>query len=527
MGDDFIRKSGAAPGAKLDANSDYTIDPGPYEAEVIAHIENTRMGQIKVYIPDWGGRRDEKSQVTVSYASPFYGTTYGTDSQQEKSGPWTSGHSYGMWMMPPDVGNKVLVMFAGGRRNKGYWFACIYDSSSHHMVPALGRNIGGPANTKVDQTQSGQLGLGGASSDSVLPVIEYNTNETTAFSDLVNTPRYAHPYQSAVLINQGLDRDPIRGAISSSSMREAPSNVYGISTPGRAASSRPAQSGATEVEGSQTVFGRLGGHSFVMDDGDKDGKDRLIRLRTSSGHQVLMNDTENILYIASASGYQWMEFSADGHIHVYGAAGINMRSKGPLNLYSDSLVAIDSAGAVKIHGEMGVDISSLISCSMSGLVSTSVATDGILLLSGVAGATLSAGGAVNVSSIGLTNIFGSMIMLNSGLPVPPKPSLPTPTVFLPDVTWGGKTWTYNPGSISTICSLVPSHEPWIDPSTGKRPAPKYAKGGLLGIALGAVASFGAGAMVPGLDLAVNATNVATNVATSQAIGMGLQQVTKK
>lgn len=526
MADNTVRRRGVAEGAEFANSKDsgFTVDPGPYEAVVVKHAKSTRMGQLQVWIPDWGGNKeDPANQVVVSYASPFYGTTYGTGSQERPQGPWSNGMSYGMWCVPPDVGNKVLVTFAAGDRNRGYWFACIYDGPTHHMVPANGRNVGGEGNTLVDDSTKEH-----ETSDSVFPVSEYNTNEDTAFLDLDATDRYAHPYQTAVLVNQGLDRDPVRGAISSSSMREAPSNVYGISTPGRNASTRAVSDpGADEVSAEETVAARLGGHSFVMDDGDKDGVDRLIRLRTSGGHQILMNDSEHILYIASDTGNQWIEFSKAGHINVYGIAGINMSSKGPINMFSESAVIIDSNGAVQIRGEKGVNISSLVSCSMSALVSASVTTDGLLALGGVAGATLSAGGALNLSSIGLVNVAGGLINLNCSPPLPPKPAIPTIPVFAGDVKWDGKLWSWVDGGIDTICSLVPRHEPWLDPATGERPKPQAAGGGWLGIAVGAVASFGAGALTPGMDLATAAINTGTGVATGQAINIAASNALKK
>ena len=179
---------------------------------------------------------------------------------------------------------------------------------------------------------------------------------------------YAHPYQASILVNQGLDTDPVRGAISSSSLRESPSNVYGISTPGRSVTGNAQQlTSSVQAMGdnqAQAVIGRLGGHQFVMDDGDVNGTDQLIRLRTTGGHQILMNDTKQVLYIGSASGAHWLEFSDSGMINMYGAAGINLRTQGVLNLQGDQGVIINGGGGtqgggvVEIYGDTGVDISS-------------------------------------------------------------------------------------------------------------------------------------------------------------------------
>jgi len=485
MATNRIRTSGADPNAKADGKkSGMTIDPGPYEAIVKGHVEGTRMGQLIVSIPDFSGAADnsvgsDANQIVVSYASPFYGSTFGTDSGQSQDSPATSGQSYGMWCVPPDIGNRVLVVFAGGDMNRGYWFACIYDSPSHHMVPGIARNIGGSASTNQPSEQI----ISYVTSDSVLPVTEYNTNakvSPTAYTDLEKTPRYPHEVQTMALIKQGLDRDKIRGAISSSSMRESPSNVYGISTPGRKATKTDQIAGEP-----QAVIYRTGGHQFVMDDGAEDGTDQLVRLRTSGGHQVLMNDTEGILYIANASGAQWMEFSKNGSINIYGAAGFNLRSSGPINMHSDAAINMNApsikmnAGGTAKNPIGSVKITSSGSFSVSAIMSASIKADGTLTMSAMGKASLEAGGALTLGALGITSlssgaalklagagvvsIDGSMLMLNCGGPSKPPtpiPALPTIPSSLPDTIFSeGVGWQAS-GTLQSICTVVPSHEPW-------------------------------------------------------------------
>jgi hypothetical protein len=516
----FMRRRGADPTSKADAKSGYNLDTGPYEAEVIGWVPGTRQGQMRVWVPDWGGlKTDPNSQATVSYVSPFYGVTYGTDTQTAPPGAYTSGQSYGMWMVPPDIGNIVVVMFIAGDRNRGIYIGSKYDGPSHSMVPALGRNIGGESNSLIDpalpSNVTGPLyNNQSIGANSAMPTVEYDTGLPTAFTDLVNTQRYIHPYQASVLINQGLDRDLVRGAISSSSMRESPSNVYGISTPGRSITGNINQNiNDPSVQSADAVYARIGGHSFVMDDGATGdpatgtnvGVDQLIRLKTSGGHQILMNDTQNILYIASASGAHWVEFSNDGTINVYGRNGINIRTEGVLNLQGDQGVFINSGGGsqgggtVSINGDNAVSITSTIGISLNAFADVSIKAAGAVSLGAGGIASLTAGGLLNLGSAGITNISGSMTNLTG------KPGLgggipsSAQTVNLPDVTWNGQQWVLQSGSLKTICLNAPAHEPWIDPKTGNRPTlttPTNNIGTIAtGFAVGAAASAGAAAGV--------------------------------
>ena len=93
-----VRRTGAGAEGKADSkNSGHTVDSGPYVAVVKGHVEGTRMGQLIVSIPDWSGSvpaSDEGSksdQIVVSYASPFYGTTFGTEDR--KSTRLNSSHT--------------------------------------------------------------------------------------------------------------------------------------------------------------------------------------------------------------------------------------------------------------------------------------------------------------------------------------------------------------------------------------------------------------------------------------------------
>jgi hypothetical protein len=477
MATNTFTRSGADPTVKADGkNSGITVDPGPYEAIVLGHVKGPRSGQLKVYIPEWGAdKTNPTAQATVSYASPFFGTTFGatsgTANNDSPGAQLTSGQSYGMWMVPPDVGNKVLVTFAAGDKGRGYWFACVYDSLSHHMVPGIGRNVGGDFST--------QKTLGPNPPDKVSDALDVTSNapvvEAASGSASLATPdaiegssRFLHEYQMSVLINQGLDKDLVRGAISSSSLREAPSAVFGISTPGASLTGK-SQGHDPTGDTTEEVIARKGGHQFVMDDGDVDGNDQLIRLRTTGGHQILMNDKEHVLYIGSASGAQWLEFSSTGAINVYARAGFNVRAEGPLNFHSDVAVAIHSGGTVAINGEKGVTVESMGSVSVAGVTGVTVKSDTTLSLSALGKATLSADGMVSVSGVAVTSIFGGVLKLNTGGPSPALPTLPPKLNTLPDVDYNGTTWEYAPGALQSICTTVPAHEPWIDPTSGKRP----------------------------------------------------------
>ena len=160
-----------------------------------------------------------------------------------------------------------------------------------------------------------------------------------AFADgegLQNINKWKYPVNDVLadqFKKQGLIQDTVRGTTSSSARRESPSRVFGINTPGRIRDdSRVLNIG---LQNTKVKTDRNPGHSFVMDDGAADGTNQLTRLRTASGHQLLMHDTEGVVYLANGSGKAFIEMAKDGTISVYSDGGINLRSGRDFNLHSD------------------------------------------------------------------------------------------------------------------------------------------------------------------------------------------------
>ena len=96
------------------------------------------------------------------------------------------------------------------------------------------------------------------------------------------------------------------------------------------------------------------GHTFVMDDGDVDGDNQLTRLRTASGHQLLMHDTEGVVYLANGSGKAFIEMEKNGKINIYSDRGIAIRSEGDFNLHSDKNINFHAKEKINFTAEENV-----------------------------------------------------------------------------------------------------------------------------------------------------------------------------
>ena len=321
--------------------------PGPYLAKVVSHLDPTYMGNLQVELLHYSGNKDsrETNLHQVSYISPFLGQT-SKDHISETDDYNNTQKSYGMWMIPPDPGNVVVVIFIDGDPGQGYWFGCIQDREMNFQVPGYAAT---------------QYHVDGKKKR--VPVAEYNKKaRTDAVPDSTKNKKPASPLEK-VLTDQGTIEDDVRGITTSSARREIPSAVFGISTPGPIdKKGKKSKVGKHENKIADAFVSRLGGSSFVMDDGDdkwerkttpsegppeyvsvEDGqtglRDRphneLIRLRTRTGHQILLHNSEDLIYIGNARGTAWIELTSDGKMDVYCEDSISFRTKKDFNFYAD------------------------------------------------------------------------------------------------------------------------------------------------------------------------------------------------
>lgn len=330
---------------------------GPYEAIIVSHLDRTYTGTLEVELLkyDSAGNVPKRSGqlVQARYLSPFYGITP-AEGLSQNDGFHRTQKSYGFWAVPPDPGTRVLVIFVEGNISNAYWIGCIQDRYMNFMVPD-----GRPCTENTTQDTPPEL------ANMKLPVGEYNKDFESG--ERVNPAFFPRPYNkdfTSVMDVQGLLIDEARGTTTTSAVREIPSMVFGMSTPGpldKRNTHPTAKYGELGAE-EDVPFNRLGGSSFVMDDGDdkfvrathasdgppiylnrEDGEtggdetipqNELIRFRTRTGHQIVMHNSEDFIYIANSRGTAWVELTSDGKIDIYAQDSISMFTDNDFNVHA-------------------------------------------------------------------------------------------------------------------------------------------------------------------------------------------------
>lgn len=457
-----------------------------YTAKIKDNREPGRNGALKVWIKE--SQFDETNAekwITVRYAPPFWGTT--PDNRADGDSFETTKKSYGMWFIPPDLGNYVLVCFINN--NDAFWFASVPEAYINNMVPGI------PSESTF-------------ASSSDLPTAEYNR----VLTDGIETKkRPAHDPLVNGLLNQGLISDFVRGQSTSSARREAPSRVQGILTP--RGSQLVMDDGWLPEElpdgfktwlkaedrngyGTKTDH-RQPGLNPANRNYTKTGErhDEFIRFRTRTGSQILISETYGHLYFITRDGESWMELNNDGNIDIYGTGSINFHAETDFNIRADRDVNIESGrninikaagdhssgtGDIKIESVNHTDfvIGGNQFITVTGKIHTSAA--GEYVQQSGTGMHLNSGTVMNLSSSANTNIRAGGDIIESGTNIHMNGPVATPAnsadpATAPTTNTGvnikqrtgiadpanNTNATVSDRTIDTISGRVPTHEPWV------------------------------------------------------------------
>jgi hypothetical protein len=357
-----------------------------------------RQGGLEVELLQPVGNQDSANRqlFIVKYLNPFYGVTDIDVTGSDPNDFNQTQKSYGFWFVPPDTGSLVMVIFVNGNTGQGYWMGCVQDVYMNYMIPGNAASNSASDQTRdQDETQwkdsvkttKEVYGTG------FVPTGELNrrsigSGTTTMNPEIDAMKKPVHP-MAKVLADQGTIADTVRGTHTSSSRRETPSNVFGISTPGPLDKRTNAQKGSVGRAANKVnkFVSRLGGHTLVMDDGndrflrkykpnegppeyadleagDTGGlvefpQDESFRIRTRTGHQILMHNTEDLIYITNASGSAWIELTSQGKIDIYAADSVSIRTESDFNFVADRDINLSAGRSINLHSASRTNINAI------------------------------------------------------------------------------------------------------------------------------------------------------------------------
>lgn len=289
---------------------------GKYLSLTIGIVKNNadpgQHGRLQVYVPAYDAIDFKVEDLPwCTYVSPFGGVTADFKVGPERESlPGIS--AYGLWAIPKNSA-QVLVGCIDGNPENRFWMGCIFQPEFNRTMPS---------------------GING---------IESEIDDSGVYG------KHDFTHMRTRLSEAGLDKDDQH-------FRTRGGYERSISHPSNKNNNKPTDNGYApkplELDKADSQIVSLntpGRHALIMSDVDEHGR---IRLKSTNGQQVILDDTNERIYISTGRGKNWIELDeSNGKVYIYSDSKINIRAKNDLNLYSDENVNIVAKKRLNLRSE--------------------------------------------------------------------------------------------------------------------------------------------------------------------------------
>lgn len=310
---------------------------------VVGTDDPMQEGRLQIFCPAYNDSPKKVQQLPwAAYIMPFGGSVDNPLFARgvEDGEQYTQGAvHYGMWGVP-ELGAHVLVGCVDGDPRRRFWLGCIPEHQETHTM------FNGRFDwSSKDGTPDGPLS---STKGKIQPLYD---NLSKAFVDrksrewksrgadfqAMSIPKHGEGFPSknkgakyldetyedlasheedewvkSILGAHGYDWSAFKNM---SGMRS--SRVYGMSTPGF--------------------------HSFSMDDRPFNSR---MKLRTATGHMLLMDDTNERIYLMTNKGNNWVEMDTNGNIDIFSSNRISITGTKDMNF--------NTSGTLRFHAGNGI-----------------------------------------------------------------------------------------------------------------------------------------------------------------------------
>lgn len=349
--------------------------------QVVDANDPKQMGRVRILCTALGDTEDMQlaNLPWANYVSPLAGvTSRGSRGREDDTtfGPI----AYGMWNIPK-VGALALVACLDGDPRIRVYFGQMHGELLTHTLPHGRFSVRGTIGDFSDET------LADLEEDAARPVGPFNSREEVIqpqFDKLIETftapatnalnldltktkPQRNYEYFSRGADNQvsRLSESDVFEESIMSFARDDLNDPFHIMTPGDADDSTQGyqhsriQPNTKTVEGTKVYDSQIyswttpGLHALAMDDAPDNCR---MRFRTTHGHQIILDDTNERIYISTAGGKTWVELDEKGNIDYYAERNISFHAGEDFNITAKNIrmkadegIHMISEGQIRMH----------------------------------------------------------------------------------------------------------------------------------------------------------------------------------
>lgn len=310
-------------------------NPGLIEGIVVDTADPQEMGRMKVWCPAIDGDRVNVDVLPwVIYVTPLGGQAHGYPAGN--GGKSTGPVSYGFWAIPK-CGAQVLIGFMYNDYNQRIYMGSLFQDHANRSLP-IGRNVEGQA----------------PQSDSYDPIEPMSSNLKTQFGgDLANSIAQTRGAYERQVAQAKADKDDKEGY----QVRVVPA----------------AEENAGDLDPQTYCLTTPGRHAVIMHDNPKTAR---VRIKTAEGHQIILDDANERIYISTSRGNTWIELDLDGHVHIHGGASVSVAAGKDINLSAGGNINISAGKNLNLTAAGHARMSACSDISLSGDTKMNFTTGG-------------------------------------------------------------------------------------------------------------------------------------------------------
>jgi len=406
-----------------------------------------QMGRVRVLCPTLGDNENKETGDIpwALYMSPFGGTHDNlTRGSGNGNGDTGADVTYGMWNIPK-VGAQVVVACVDGNPFIRVWLGCIYGQFTPHSMPH------GRFTVQDDVTAlPGNRKPEGPLSNEETAIEPLYTNFKKAFGkDTAGNHEWrtrGADYSVAAVDKQIVEAGQVFSVLADDKDEEHDGTEYRQGYGLNRTDPEEESDLTTKVYDSQTYSWTTPGfHAMSMDDRPENCR---MRFRTTTGHQIVLDDTNERIYISTAEGNNWIEMDQSGNIDIHSERRISVHAAKDINFSTDETFRVHakkgihmySGDETRIHSAKDINIRTEQNLRTHSAQQTFIESDTNMNLKTATEFRASSSSTMHFNS-------GGDMMLTGG----------------PDIHLNGPTATLSEAAAETHSywtNRIPQHEPW-------------------------------------------------------------------
>lgn len=295
-----------------------------------------QTGRLKILVPSYGDRPNVKKEDLpwARYVSPLGGITSGIARGPEQD-EGQGAVAYGFWNIPK-VGAAVIVSCIDGSPAARLWIGCLHTERLNNTLP----------HGRFMQQDDGELS--GPLDSTEQPIEPLYSNMTNAFGGRLNNYewRTRGGDYTATATADNYYRDDLFCKVPDA--KDQPVKTKDGNTTNIRQGYAQSQINRTTKNYDSQVYSWTtpGFHSISMDDRPENCR---MKFRTTAGHQIILDDTNERIYINTPDGNSWVELDQDGNIDVYSSVKVNVRTDGDINLTAAKSIRMYAGEAIHMY----------------------------------------------------------------------------------------------------------------------------------------------------------------------------------